>query len=453
MINRPEIPLRELFRSFITKTEKVFFFLIILFLPTQFGKHFWPSFSFVQGIRIDYLSPTIFFTDILVFLLFIFFILNLIFFRRKKRGRKKLRVSLWSKLFLLFLFIFIVSAISAKSIEASTFGLIKFLEFYFLGFYVAKRFLAEDIEFFIETLSINTFLTSILAIWQFVKQESVGGFFYFFGERTFNGSTPGIANMSIDDRLVLRPYATFSHPNVLAFFLLFSNVLIFLNLLYEKETYRKIIFTFTLLISTIALFLTFSRIAIALYLIYIFYFLIKGIKEKKKTILFILLPAFVIFSLLLTQFYSRFFNFKLLTRDLFLRRDLVDIALQIFKNHPYFGIGAKNFFYYEALYQKNLSPIFLQPVHNIFLLVLVEMGIFGFLFFIAFLVKSFFNLINNYKYINNLVIKNFYLGFLLIFIAFIITSLFDHFFLTVQQGQLLLSLILGFSWLNLKKKK
>src|SRR6266704_691714 len=56
--------------------ENLLFSLLILFLPTQFGKHFWPSFSIIQGIRVDYLSPTLYFTDILIILLFLVWLIN-----------------------------------------------------------------------------------------------------------------------------------------------------------------------------------------------------------------------------------------------------------------------------------------------------------------------------------------------------------------------------------------
>src|ERR1035437_3777462 len=49
------------------------FYLLVLFLPTQFGKHFWPNFSFVFGLRLDYLSPTIYLTDVFIVLIFILY--------------------------------------------------------------------------------------------------------------------------------------------------------------------------------------------------------------------------------------------------------------------------------------------------------------------------------------------------------------------------------------------
>src|SRR3990167_9278499 len=39
--------------------------LIVLLSPSQLGFHFWPRWSLVNGIKIDYLSPTIYLTDLI----------------------------------------------------------------------------------------------------------------------------------------------------------------------------------------------------------------------------------------------------------------------------------------------------------------------------------------------------------------------------------------------------
>ena len=56
--------------------ERVICFLLICSIPIQLGKHFWPASAFVSGIRVDYLSPTLFFTDILLFVLLGIFVFN-----------------------------------------------------------------------------------------------------------------------------------------------------------------------------------------------------------------------------------------------------------------------------------------------------------------------------------------------------------------------------------------
>ena len=46
--------------------SKLLIWLIVFFLPSQLGLHFWPSFSRAAGIRLDYLSPTLYFVDLLL---------------------------------------------------------------------------------------------------------------------------------------------------------------------------------------------------------------------------------------------------------------------------------------------------------------------------------------------------------------------------------------------------
>jgi len=60
---------------FFKKTFSILFKLIIFFLPTQLGLHFWPNFAFIRGVRFDYFAPTVYFTDVLLFLLIVNFIL------------------------------------------------------------------------------------------------------------------------------------------------------------------------------------------------------------------------------------------------------------------------------------------------------------------------------------------------------------------------------------------
>ena len=46
-------------------------FLLLLLLPSQLAYHFWPSWSLVHGIRVDYLSPTLYLTDLIILALFL----------------------------------------------------------------------------------------------------------------------------------------------------------------------------------------------------------------------------------------------------------------------------------------------------------------------------------------------------------------------------------------------
>ena len=71
-----------------------------------------------------------------------------------------------------------------------------------------------------------------------------------------------------------------------------------------------------------------------------------------------------------------------------------------------------------------------QPVHNIYLLIAAETGLLGlmaFLFFLYLLIKK----------------KPRLTIFCLLLVSFLIIGLFDHFFWTLQQGQMVFWLILG----------
>ena len=54
------------------KLGKFFLILALLTIPFQLGKHFWLPFSYVWGLPIDYLAPTVYLNDI--FLLITVFI-------------------------------------------------------------------------------------------------------------------------------------------------------------------------------------------------------------------------------------------------------------------------------------------------------------------------------------------------------------------------------------------
>ena len=55
------------------KINKVLLLAFVFLLPTQLGKHFFLPFSFVSGVRIDYLAPTIYLIDIVFLLLATFY--------------------------------------------------------------------------------------------------------------------------------------------------------------------------------------------------------------------------------------------------------------------------------------------------------------------------------------------------------------------------------------------
>lgn len=402
-------------------------------MPTQLGRHFWPNFSFVSGLRVDYLSPTLYLTDILIGILFCYWLLS------KLRIKKILNIGHYWQLGLFFMFL-LVGIILSKNIGAGIYGLVKFFEFIFFGYYVA--FNAKNLKMIASLFSIGVIFESLLAVFQFFNSGALGGWLYFLGERMFNAQTPGIAKAVLDGELILRPYGTFSHPNVLAGYLVIGMTLIVSSIKYQVLSIKKILFLSSLLIGTIALFLTMSRIAILLWIIVL---MISFLNKLKKTtsreissIFYLLFSIFIFSAILLSPLRLRFLEVDLKETSVTTRLTLMKSSILMFQDKPIFGVGLNNFIVNLPHYQKpNVNSIFefLQPVHNIYLLILAETGLIGFGIFIWFIKKT----IGHVK------------GPLLLILSLVlILGLFDHYWLTLQQGQLLFSLILGLCWIKNK---
>ena len=103
----------------------------------------------------------------------------------------------------------------------------------------------------------------------------------------------------------------------------------------------------------------------------------------------------------------------------------------IFKSHPWFGVGPGA--YTLALAEKNpsVSTYDLQPVHNIFLLSLVELGIFAWLslfFILSYLI---------YK------IYRFQPVFLAVIVALFVSGFTDHWLWSMYTGMMLWWVVLA----------
>jgi len=408
--------------SKILKLEECLYFFFIFLISNQLGKHFWFNFSYVQGLRIDYLSPTFYLTDLIILSLFFIQIFKINF----KVANIKIKDNLWIMVWLFVLFSGIALSISPL---LGIYKILKIFEFSFLGFYFVQQFSKKKLfKKTILVISISVILQSILAISQFLKQGSIGGLFYYFGERTFNGQTPGIANASINGELVLRPYGTFSHPNLLAGFLVVTIILIFSQLLIAKENKIRLFYVSSVFIGTIALAFSMSRAAVFAYVLTL------GALFVKKRISYLIIPlaiSVVFFGI----FNGRFLKFDLKEVAVIERLELLKVSWIMFLKNPFIGVGLNNFLS-NIPYFISSKNLILQPVHNIYMLILAETGFLGISFFAVFIIKTINRIIKDKS-----VYKK---SKLIIFIIILFLGMFDHYLLTLQQGQILLTLSLGF---------
>jgi hypothetical protein len=423
--------------------ESSLFYLLVLFMPTQFGKHFWPDFSIIQGIRVDYLSPTLYVTDVLIALLFLVWLSNV--FKRKtfKPGLSHLTLLYSSIIVLLFVGVFL-----SGNFVNGLYHMLKFIEFSFLAYYIAncvgKTISFEKISFY---LAVGVCCESLLAIAQYLNHSSIGGALYFLGERNFNAETPGIANASINGELVLRPYGTFSHPNVLAGYLLISMLFIFFFLFKNKKIGGFA--ALSLLLGSSAILLTLSRIAIALWILFLLTLLVwqisKAMKHHMKQsagIAVLLLVLLVGFGFLFAQTLGPRFTQTSLSEESVVQREiLTEAAIKMISTHPLLGVGLGNFLPILATVSSPLSmTLYLQPVHNIFLLITAETGFVGLAVLCFLLGVIFYRLFSRIKKQKNLR-ESFAL--ITILMATLLLGQLDHYLFTLQQGQLLSAIVIG----------
>lgn len=164
----------------------------------------------------------------------------------------------------------------------------------------------------------------------------------------------------------------------------------------------------------IALVLTFSRSAIV---VGILAFVLVFFQKKK---------IFFFFAILFLTFSVFRFPFTFFEESVVVRQQLNIAAVKIWQSSPLFGVGLGNFLVRlpEALPTRTIY--FLQPVHNIYLLLLSEVGVVGLLFFVWFLQKAF--------------RRPFSIWHVALSILLVL-GLIDHYPLTLQQGQLLLTVL------------
>lgn len=313
-------------------------------------------------------------------------------------------------------------------------GILRIGEYAFFA-YVTTVFLSDQkvLKKAVIIVGCSTVVVSLLTILQFFFQHSVGGIFYFLGERTFFQQTPGIANASLQGTLILRPYGMFPHPNVLAGYLSVSLTLfLYLFPLFKKEKFKRVFLIVTFLIGLSALFLTLGRSAlVGGTVIFIIWFFSQRTYALSRSLLIGLL---IIAGIFISGMVFRFTSLSLTDTAVIERVEQYKNAYQVFLTSPLFGVGYKN--YLPSLTHLEIVSTgfrFFQPVHNVFFLLLVETGIIGFLIFLIGLGKLIKQLLHTKKSLLPLSL----------FMFFILTGFFDHYWYTLHQGQLLGAFVIG----------
>lgn len=406
---------------------KYVFYLIILVLPLNLGKHFITKYAYFNGLLIDYLIPTIYLQDLLVIL---FVTLSIAAYKKRL-----LSVTAFQATYIRLVSFFILSLILSTIISINKISSIFYIThslIYILFSIYAISFLAQYIPLknILKTLFLTILLICILGLFQTIKQGAVFNNYLFFGEQPYSSSTYGIAKERIRNLTYVPPYATFRHPNIFAGFL---SLIIPWFLYYYVKTKKKhylylFIFSSGLVFFTISLN---SVVSLIFGIIGMSNFVVSN--QKIKRLLVILLVTIASSMLVVTLLLPYLSNTLFFSNPSFYRRTYLENTTLIpIKQTLYFGNGPNTNVYYISKITNYFDIKYMQPVHNIFLLLFFENGFYG---LISFLILILFGI---YASVTN---KNiFYITLLQI----VLLGLFDHFILTQHQTNLLMWLTLCF---------
>ncbi|MFA5076275.1 MAG: O-antigen ligase family protein [Patescibacteria group bacterium] len=310
-----------------------------------------------------------------------------------------------------------------------------------LAWYHSTIFLEGVVLFFLITsfakqekaavvLVMSAAIQSLLGCYQFMTQYIWGS--KWLGMATQTASDLGVSVVEVGDQRWLRAYGSLPHPNMLAAFLVVALILIlYLSLGVKNKGQRNFVLLGLLLVIP-GLIFTFSRSAWLVGGVAIIYYLIISFFDKKRRaetqltrqLLVIGFIWTVIISLMVYPLiWGRLTNSSRLDQlSSQSRMALYGQSVDLIKSHWSSGVGMGN--YTLAVYQQvdnSFGAWLYQPVHNVYVLVLAELGVVGLLlclFVICYLV---------FGRKGNWLVK-------LPFLALLFLAFFDHSFWSLYFG-------------------
>lgn len=396
------------------------FSLLVALLPLNLGKHFELPASYIGNLLIDYWVPTIYIQDLILVLLLTLWLFT--------KPWKRIILSKYSFLPIFFLFSIFLSSLISQVPLISFLWFIRFVLYSMLSLYISTDLIISvDLKKAVKVLSISFVFVAFLSILQFKLQHSVFNNYLFFGEQPYSFSTNGIHLENYWGFSKVPPYGLFRHPNILAG--LFS-IVFTLSFYYLKKSRFLTLILFSIIVFISHSFAGYLSLAVSLLFSLVLY-----LRKKSMNIGSL---SFVLFiCLLFLSFGFTFVKNTSLEPSIYRRMSLNSTSITTFINNPLYGIGPLMSVSYGIESPKNLSDlVFYQPVHNIYLLVLSEMGIFSFVFFII-------NILLLIFYLQSKKVKE---PLLICFSQLLVLFSFDHYFFTIHQPLLLMFILLGFAY-------
>ncbi len=375
---------------------------------------------YVSGIATNYLIPTLSILDLGLVLLIASYVYEF--------GVKHLTVllhnySLWIILFIGYL---VFSALLNSSLLTLLNGGRLILGFVCLILAIDFFKLQKHRDFWkymLVVLLVSVVVQGIIGLLQFKMGSSLG--LSLLGESQIVSGMQGSSFVTLNNEVFLRAYGTFPHPNILGGYLVMC-LLLSLYLYARKDFRWKRGVMLLGLLSSICVALTFSRICIVLVLVVWLVFLFFRFVVRKKG-----MYSFSI-ALLVERFLNLLSGSDTSMGD---RVNLMKSSFEIVKDNWLAGIGLGRF----TKGMENNIPLtsngvmLIQPVHNVPLLMVSELGVVGTLLYCVLLGSI---LLRNVRRMN-------WFKWLVIFILIVI-GCFDHYLFSLPQGVVMGGILLFF---------
>jgi hypothetical protein len=367
---------------------------------------------------------------------FFLILTGLLFLLSHRKRRWKWGDETFLKIGALALLVVLASLIATPfhDLEFHTFMAIKVIEALLLYILATNSVLKQNkiLKLFIGIMTVE----ALLGLLQVLTQSSWG--LGFLGEPSLSPGTAHLAKISWGGLTWIRAYGTFPHPNILGGLLFVSLLATFLynpTRKHEREILLGIQFA--------GLMVTCSRSALLAFscsIVILCFWYANKLKMKSKAMLGTLSGIFAVELMLL--FWSRG-TFPWNDPALLSRWSGYKEALSLFWKYP-MGVGWNHY----TLFLDQATPVALQPwdyqpVHNVYLLALTETGILSFILAVLavyWIVKKIYVL---HKTLSTAELSFKKRVFSLIGISVLIIGLFDHYWMSLEQGRLLLVLLWG----------
>lgn len=222
---------------------------------------------------------------------------------------------------------------------------------------------------------------------------------------------------------------------------LVSVVLLLLLLLRDHlYGYRKLIIAPVMIVLISTLMATFSRGSLIGFLVGILLFCFSSLRSfmTRSYIILLIMIIYVVICVMFPDTIERAES-ALTLEGLMSRTNLYQECLQLVIDHPVFGVGPGNIFYYLRFHIDD-TPI--RSAHNMYLHVQSELGVLGFLAYISLIITIYLKGFTIYKNSNDNNVKRFTSAVIIIFTNLMVLDLSGN-FSTLLQTCWIYSILIG----------